>query len=149
MNAPRREKPLVLIADDDEDILELVRLRLTRCGYETVLARDGVAALAGIRSRRPDLVLLDVTMPGLDGYGVTAELRRDPETLALPVILLTALAQSTDVSRGFELGVDDYVTKPFSPQELEGCVAAALARVNGQSQSVALLRPASAGDLFA
>ena len=149
MNAPGRDRPLVLIADDDEDILELVRLRLTRCGYETVLARDGVAALAGIRSRRPDLVLLDVTMPGLDGYGVTAELRRDPETLALPVILLTALAQSTYVSRGFELGVDDYVTKPFSPQELEGCVAAALDRARGQDQPVALLRPASAGDLLA
>ena len=149
MNGHGREKPLVLIADDDEDILELVRLRLTRCGYETVLARDGVAALAGIRSRRPDLVLLDVTMPGLDGYGVTAELRRDPETRALPVILLTALAQGTDVSRGFELGVDDYVTKPFSPQELEGRVASALARVDGRAQSVALLRPAAGGDLFA
>jgi DNA-binding response OmpR family regulator len=124
----RREKPLVLIADDDEDILELVRLRLDRCGYDTVLARNGAEALAAAAGRRPDVASLDVTMPGLDGYSVTEELRRDPATMRIPVILLTAFEQTGDVARGFALGVDDYVTKPFSPQELEGRVAAVLGR---------------------
>jgi CheY-like chemotaxis protein len=140
---PGRERPLVLIADDDEDILELVRLRLSRCGYETVLARDGAEALAVAAARRPDVALLDVTMPELDGYAVTAELRRDPATHGIPVILLTALAQGGDVERGFALGADDYVTKPFSPQELEGRVAAVLGRAEEPAcDAFSLLRPA-------
>jgi DNA-binding response OmpR family regulator len=146
VTGPRREKPLVLIADDDEDILELVRLRLDRCGYETVLARDGAEALATAIRRRPDAALLDVTMPGMDGYAVTEELRRDPATAEIPVILLTALAQTTDVARGFALGADDYVTKPFSPQELEGRVAAVLGRSDEpELAGLSLLRPAAEG----
>ena len=126
--ASGRTAPLILVADDDEDILELVRLRLSRSGYRTILARDGVEALEAARARRPDLAVLDVTMPGLDGYAVVAELRRDPETKDIPVILLTARAQTADVTRGFDTGADDYVTKPFSPQELQNRVAAVLER---------------------
>jgi CheY-like chemotaxis protein len=125
-SAMNSKRPVILIADDDEDILELVRLRLTRSGYETVLARNGAEALEAARERRPDLALLDVSMPAMNGYEVTAAMKSDPITKDIPVILLTARAQTADVANGFEAGVDDYVTKPFSPQALQMRVAAAL-----------------------
>jgi CheY-like chemotaxis protein len=115
-----------LIADDDEDILELVRLRLARHGYATVVARDGAEALAAVRERKPDLALLDVAMPALDGYELTGILKGDPATRDIPVVLLTASAQTGDVAKGLAAGADDYITKPFSPQELLLRVASAL-----------------------
>jgi DNA-binding response OmpR family regulator len=136
-----RQKPLVLVADDDEDILELIRLRLDRCGYELVVAHTGAEALAVASSWHPDLALLDVNMPGMDGYAVIAELRGDPATSDIPVILLTARAQTADVSHGFALGADDYITKPFSPQELEGRVASQLRQTDVPTMQ---LRPAAA-----
>ena len=136
-----RQKPLVLVADDDEDILELIRLRLDRCGYELVVAHTGAEALAIASRRHPDLALLDVNMPGMDGYAVIAELRSDPATSDIPVILLTARAQTADVSHGFALGADDYITKPFSPQELEGRVASQLRQADLPTMQ---LRPAAA-----
>jgi DNA-binding response OmpR family regulator len=119
---------VILIADDDEDILELVRVRLARSGYETVLARDGAEALAAARERAPALALLDVSMPLMDGYAVTRALRSDPATAGIPVILLTARVQKADVVIGFEAGADDYIIKPFSPQTLQLRVAAVLRR---------------------
>ena len=118
----------VLVADDDEDILELVSFRLERAGYEVVTARDGTAALAAAQERRPDLAVLDVMMPGLNGYEVTRRLRADGATRDIPVILLTARVQEADVNRGFEAGADDYLRKPFSPQELRARVQAIIAR---------------------
>jgi DNA-binding response OmpR family regulator len=118
----------VLVADDDEDILELVSFRLERAGYEVVTARDGAAALATAQERRPDLAVLDVMMPGLNGYEVTQRLRADDATRDIPVILLTARVQEADVNRGFEAGADDYLRKPFSPQELRARVQAIIAR---------------------
>jgi DNA-binding response OmpR family regulator len=118
----------VLVADDDEDILELVAFRLERAGYEVITAHDGTEALAAARERLPDLAVLDVMMPGLTGYDVTRELRGDEATRAIPVILLTARVQEADVNRGFEAGADDYLRKPFSPQELRVRVHALLAR---------------------
>ncbi len=118
----------VLVADDDEDILQLVSFRLERAGYTVVTAADGQQALAAAREHRPDLAVLDVMMPGLNGYEVTRELRADPATAAIPVILLTARVQEADVSRGFDAGADDYLRKPFSPQELRSRVQAILAR---------------------
>jgi DNA-binding response OmpR family regulator len=121
-------RPLVLIADDDPDILMLVRFRLERAGYEVVSAPDGQAALDLALAREPDLAVLDVMMPRLDGYEVTRELRRHEATRGMPVILLTARVQEADVQRGIEAGADDYVPKPFSPQELGARVQAALGR---------------------
>jgi DNA-binding response OmpR family regulator len=121
-------RPLVLIADDDPDILMLVRFRLERAGYEVVSAPDGQAALDLALTRGPDLAVLDVMMPRLDGYEVTRELRRHEATRGMPVILLTARVQEADVQRGIEAGADDYVPKPFSPQELGARVQAALGR---------------------
>jgi DNA-binding response OmpR family regulator len=118
----------VLVADDDEDILQLVSFRLERAGYKVVTAADGQQALAAAREHQPDLAVLDVMMPGLNGYEVTRQLRADPATAAIPVILLTARVQEADVSRGFEAGADDYLRKPFSPQELRSRVQAILAR---------------------
>jgi DNA-binding response OmpR family regulator len=114
--------PLVLVADDDSDILSLVRLRLERSGYSVVSARNGAEALELARERRPRLAILDVAMPELNGLEVTQALRAEHNDL--PVILLTARARDTDVAAGAEAGADVYVTKPFSPQELESRVRA-------------------------
>jgi DNA-binding response OmpR family regulator len=116
------QRPLVLVADDDADILSLVRVRLERSGYAVLSARNGVEALDLARERRPDLAILDVSMPELSGLEVTKRLRE--EQLDLPVILLTARARDADVAAGAEAGADVYVTKPFSPQELESRVRA-------------------------
>jgi DNA-binding response OmpR family regulator len=119
-------RPLVLVADDDPDILALVRFRLERDGYEVLSAPDGETALDLALARTPDLALLDVMMPLLDGYEVTRRLREHGPTATIPIILLTARVQEPDVERGFEAGADDYVTKPFSPQALGERVQAAL-----------------------
>jgi len=121
-------RPLVLVADDDPDILALVRFCLERDGYEVLSAPDGETALDLALARTPDLALLDVMMPRLDGYEVTRRLREHGPTTTIPIILLTARVQEPDVERGFEAGADDYVTKPFSPQALGERVQAALGR---------------------
>jgi DNA-binding response OmpR family regulator len=121
-------KPLVLVADDDPDILALVTFRLERAGYDVVAASDGEQALQLALDHPPDLAVLDVMMPKLDGYEVTTRLRQDERTRRMPIILLTARVQEADIARGFEVGADDYVRKPFSPQELGARVQAILGR---------------------
>ena len=128
MSSRENGKPLVLVADDDHDILTLVSFRLERAGYDVVAARDGEEALRLALERIPDLAVLDVMMPKLDGYEVTARLRQNGATRRMPVILLTARVQEADIARGFEAGADDYVKKPFSPQELKARVQAVLGR---------------------
>jgi DNA-binding response OmpR family regulator len=118
----------VLVAEDDDDIRALVVYRLERSGYAVVQARDGEEALRLASEAGPDLAILDVMMPKLDGYEVTRRLRGDDATSRLPVILLTARSQEADVSRGFEAGADDYIRKPFSPDELRARVQAILGR---------------------
>jgi len=109
---------LVLIADDDEDILALVRATIERSGHEVMAVGDGAAALRAMAERRPDLAVLDIAMPELDGLEVLRRLRADDETRDLPVILLTAQAQAADVERGFATGASAYGRKPFSPRDL-------------------------------
>ena len=121
-------QPLILIADDDPDILALVSFRLERAGYEVVQARNGEEAVQLALARRPDLAVIDVMMPRIDGYEATRQLRRQEETSRMPIILLTARVQEEDIARGFDAGADDYVRKPFSPQELGSRVQAALGR---------------------
>jgi DNA-binding response OmpR family regulator len=122
------ERPLVLVADDDPDILSLVTLRLERDGYEVIGAPDGERGVEEALERTPDLALIDVSMPKLDGYEVTERLRQHEPTSATPIILLTARVQDSDVARGIEAGADDYVRKPFSMADLRTRVQAALGR---------------------
>ncbi len=126
MTVAPEARPVVLVADDDEDIRTLVSLRLERSGYEVVAARDGEEALRLARERHPDLAVLDVGMPRLTGYEVTERLRENEGTRSLPVILLTARAQESDRERGYQAGADAYIKKPFSPQELRDSVRAVL-----------------------
>jgi DNA-binding response OmpR family regulator len=121
-------KPVVLAADDDADILELITFRLERSGYTVLQARDGEEAWHLARTAKPDLAVLDVMMPKLDGFELTRRLRADEATKGMPIILLTARAQESDVQDGFEAGADDYMRKPFSPQELRARVQAILGR---------------------
>jgi DNA-binding response OmpR family regulator len=126
--AVQREQPVVLAADDDEDILALVAFRLERSGYTVIQARDGQEALDLALTEKPDLAVLDVMMPKLDGFELTRRLRSEEATSRMPIILLTARAQDSDVAQGFEAGADDYLRKPFSPQELRTRVQAILGR---------------------
>lgn len=119
----------VVVADDDDDILELVRFKLEQAGMDVEAVGDGVTALEACRRETPDLVLLDVMMPGMSGLDVCRTLRDDLGMGLVPVILLTARAQEFDVDQGFHAGADDYVVKPFSPRELSSRVRAVLARV--------------------
>jgi len=119
----------VLLAEDDPDIRDLVTFKLRQQGYEVRAFQDGLSALASARDEVPDLALLDVTMPGMSGLDVCRELRADPATANLPIILLTARAQESDIETGFSIGADDYVVKPFSPRELVSRVQAVLARI--------------------
>jgi DNA-binding response OmpR family regulator len=128
-----RETPLVLVADDEEDIRALVAFRLERAGYEVITAADGEEALTLATNRLPDLVVLDMMMPKATGLEVTRSLRELDETKGIPVILLTARAQEADVARGYEAGVDDYVKKPFSPQDLQLRVQTLLERRSAAS----------------
>lgn len=118
-------KTKVLVVDDEQDILDLVRYHLEREGYQVVGCRDGKSALDLVGRDNPDLVILDLLMPGVDGLEVCRRLRRDS---AIPIIMLTAKADEMDKVVGLELGADDYVTKPFSPRELVARVRAILRR---------------------
>ena len=121
-------RPLVLVADDDEDIRGLVAYRLEKGGFDVVQAADGEEAIRLALEHVPALAVIDVMMPRADGYEVTRRLRAEETTKRMPIILLTARAQEADVQRGFDAGADDYIRKPFSPQELRARVQAILGR---------------------
>jgi DNA-binding response OmpR family regulator len=119
VSEPGRGGPVILVADDDEDILILLSFHLERAGYQVVQARSGLEALEAARVLRPALAVLDVMMPGLGGFDVTREIRADARTRSMPVILLTARAQATDVAQGLAAGADEYVKKPFDANDLK------------------------------
>jgi DNA-binding response OmpR family regulator len=125
----------ILIADDDEDILALVDRALSESGYEVLLARDGASALATARERKPRLALLDIAMPAPDGYEVTAALKNDPATKDTIVILFTARSEASDVEKGYEVGADDYIMKPFTLKTLQSRVLAALEQGAGAAEN--------------
>lgn len=103
----------ILVADDDVDIRELVEFKLSTMGHDIVAVSDGAAAIDACKAQRPDLAVLDVMMPGVSGLDAVRVIRSDPSLSDLPVILLTARAQESDVETGFDSGADDYITKPF------------------------------------
>jgi len=119
----------ILVVDDEPDITALVAYHLAKTGYRVSTATNGADALRSAREERPDIVVLDLMLPGLSGYEVLAELRKRDETRDVGVILLTARREEADRIRGLSLGADDYLTKPFSPHELALRVAALLRRL--------------------
>jgi two-component system phosphate regulon response regulator PhoB len=123
-----REKPLVLVADDEEDVLNLVALQLERNQFAVIRAANGDEALRLAKEERPDAAVLDVMMPGLNGYEVVSEMRKGEETKGIPVLLLTARAGGVDIMHGYEVGADDYLKKPFTPHDLLEHVNALLER---------------------
>ena len=125
----------ILVVEDERDIAALVAYHLTKEGYRVRTAEGGQEAIEAAASERPDLMVLDLMLPGYSGYDVLAEMRRQPSLSDVPVIILTARREEADRVRGLELGADDYLTKPFSPRELVLRVAAVLRR--SQSPAVA------------
>jgi two-component system phosphate regulon response regulator PhoB len=126
----------ILIVEDEQDIADLIGFNLQRAGYEVLKAHDGIEGTDIAKRERPDLIVLDLMLPGRDGYGVFRELKRDPRTVDIPVIMLTARAQTEDRIQGLEAGADDYLTKPFSPKELMLRVQAILKRSDGPPGNV-------------
>jgi len=125
----------ILIVEDDDDIAQLVHRYLTRAGHVAEIVHAGDAALASVRERVPDLVLLDLMLPGLSGLEVCRAIRQAAATRAVPIIMLTARSEESDRVAGLELGADDYVTKPFSPNELVARVGALLRRAQRWAES--------------
>jgi len=123
----------ILVVDDDREIVRLARTYLEQSDYEVLTAYDGETALHILRRERPDLVLLDLMMPGRNGWDVTRVVRGDAALAAMPIIMLTARVEDHDRIVGLELGADDYVTKPFNPREVVARVRAVLRRVQGES----------------
>jgi len=124
----------ILIIEDEEDILALVHYNLARDGFQVVCATSGEDGLRMVAEHHPDLVLLDLMLPGVDGLEVCRRLRSDAETAALPIVMMTARGEESDVVTGLELGADDYVTKPFSPKILIARVRAVLRRRGGEGR---------------
>jgi two-component system phosphate regulon response regulator PhoB len=122
------QKKTVLIVEDEEDILALLHFNLIKAGYNADCAADGEAALRAVAAKKPDLILLDLMLPGIDGLEICRRLRSDAATSQIPIIMLTARGEEEDVVRGLELGADDYVTKPFSNKVLLARVQTVLRR---------------------
>lgn len=123
-----RDKALVLVVDDERDIRNLVMLRLDQAGYETTEAADGTQALRLVQELRPDLIVLDVRMPDLDGYQICERIRADEEMRETPILLLSASVHEHEVQHGLDAGANDYLRKPFRASELQERVAALLGR---------------------
>ena len=128
---------LILVVDDEPKIVKLARDYLERSGYRVLTADDGTTALAANRTDKPDLIVLDLNLPGMDGLDVCRALRRESD---VPIIMLTARVEETDRLIGLELGADDYITKPFSPRELVARVKTVLRRVQGAVYQRGIIR---------
>jgi two-component system, OmpR family, alkaline phosphatase synthesis response regulator PhoP len=131
---------MILIIEDDPDIAELVAHYLQRAGYETATVASGTDAVAHVRRESPELVLLDIMLPGQNGLEICRAMRADPGTAAIPIIMVTARGDETDRVSGLELGADDYITKPFSPKELVARVGALLRRLRRGAPAARTLR---------
>ena len=126
-------KETILVIEDEEDIQELLRYNLERDGYAVISCLTGEDGLLSLEQERPDLVLLDLMLPGLDGKEICRRLKRDDATSDIPIIMLTARGEESDIVAGLELGADDYVTKPFSPKVLTARVGAVMRRARASA----------------
>jgi phosphate regulon transcriptional regulator PhoB len=122
----------ILVVDDEEDILELLRFNLSHEGFEVSCAGSGEQALEKVKTEPPDLILLDLMLPGLDGLEVARALKNQAVTKEIPIVMLTAKGEEADIVKGLEIGADDYITKPFSPRVLTARIRAALRRGSPQ-----------------
>jgi len=129
-------KQTILVVDDEKDIVTLLEYNLQRAGFNTISALDGPDAIDLARSRKPDLIILDIMLPSMDGMEICKILKGDPNTSHIPIIMLTARGEEVDRILGFELGADDYITKPFSPRELVLRVKAVLKRQRRESSLI-------------
>ncbi len=138
-------KEKILVVDDEEDLVELVKYNLEREGYGVICVGTGEDALTSAREDTPELIILDLMLPGVDGLDVCKDLKRNEKTRHIPVIMLTAKTEDSDIVSGLELGADDYITKPFSPRVLLARVKAALRRkkTGSEEESSSIIR----GDL--
>lgn len=125
----------ILVVDDEEPIQELLRFNLEKEGYLVRVAKDGQEALQHVKNDQPDLIVLDLMLPGMDGLEVCRKLRANPKFQQIPIIMLTAKGEEFDKVLGLELGADDYMTKPFSPRELLARIKARLRRPNLQEET--------------
>lgn len=128
-------KETVLIVDDEEDILELIKYNLKTEGYSIITAMTGEAAIKIAKNQRPDIIVLDLMLPGIDGMEVTRYLKKDSQTEDIPIVMLTAKGDESDIVAGLELGANDYMSKPFSPKELVARIRAILRRREKKSLS--------------
>ena len=120
----------ILVVDDEEDLLELVRYNLTKEGFAVECVERGEEALARCRTDPPDMILLDLMLPGMDGFETARRLKRDPQTSTIPILMLTAKGEESDVVAGLELGADDYIVKPFSPKVLAARIRTVFRKLN-------------------
>ncbi len=137
----------ILVVDDDEAINELVKINLELFGYEVITAKDGVQGFTLAKQELPDLIVLDVMMPDVDGYTVAKRVRENPTTKNIPILMLTALNMLEDKVKGFDIGVDDYLVKPFEMEELKVRVRALLKRTNSIPESLATKEILTIGDI--
>jgi two-component system alkaline phosphatase synthesis response regulator PhoP len=133
-------KGIILVIDDEEDLIELVRYNLNKEGFEVIGAGDGESGLRQARQNKPDVIIIDLMLPGMDGLEVCRLLRSGDETAHIPLVMLTAKGSESDRVVGLELGADDYITKPFSPRELAARIKALLRRTRGFGQNRSLIR---------
>ncbi len=125
----------ILVVDDEEPIQELLRFNLEKEGYRVSVAKDGQEALKHVENDQPDLIVLDLMLPGMDGLEVCRKLRSNPKFQQIPIIMLTAKGEEIDKVLGLEIGADDYMTKPFSPRELLARIKARLRRLNPKEEA--------------
>jgi two-component system alkaline phosphatase synthesis response regulator PhoP len=144
--ASAKPGPRVLVVEDEQDVAELIRYNLTKEGYDVLLVDNGADALKRARESRPEVILLDIMVPQLNGWEVCRRLKQDPETRAISVIMVTGRVEEGDKVLGFEMGADDYVTKPFSPRELVARVRA-VARRGKNAEAADRKHHLKAGDL--
>lgn len=139
---PKRK---ILIVEDEKDLVKLIAFHMAIAGYEALSANTGIEALEICKTEKPALIILDIMLPRIDGWEVCRRLRQNPQTTHIPIIMLSALSEVADKLRGFDLGIDDYVTKPFSPRELAVRVKRILARSENKTLAPEIVKKVMPG----